>query len=86
MDKGIDVAPFAPALNVSDDQLKQAALAAGYTHGMWEIRPGAMHLHLQTGSENIKGNPDDYDLSNPGSIGVMDYTKRAAGKPPDGDP
>jgi hypothetical protein len=82
--KAIDVAPFAPVLNVSDDRVKQAALAAGYTHGMWEINPGRLHLHLQTGPENIKGNPGDYDLSNPGPIGIKDYTKPAANSPPDG--
>jgi hypothetical protein len=83
--KAIDVAPIGPVPNLSDDKLKQAALAGGYTHGMWEIRPGAMHLHLQMGPENIKGNPDDYDLSHPGPISVKDYTKPAVSDPPDRD-
>lgn len=83
-DEAIDVAPFAPVLNVSDDQLKQAALAAGYTHGMWEVRPGAAHLHLQIGPENISS-PDGYDLSKPGPIGIKDYTKPATDNPADGE-
>jgi hypothetical protein len=64
-----------PDTNISDDTLKQAALNAGFTHGMHEIKGDGIHLHFQVGPDNILGNPDVYDLRNPGPIGLKDYTK-----------
>jgi len=78
----IDVAPDP---KVSEAVLKQAALAAGYTHGIREIRPGGVvHYHFQVGPENIKGDPRLFDLGNAGPIGTKDYTKAQSPSPSQG--
>ena len=60
--------------DLDDDTVRKAALAAGYTHGMYEIRPGGVkHWHLQVGPENIR-NASQYDLRK-GPIRTVDYTK-----------
>ena len=71
---GIDVSAKNPLNNAA---VRQAALDAGYTHGVYEIRPdGSKHWHLQVGPENIK-NAAAYELSN-GPIRTKDYTQGAA--------
>ena len=79
----IDVSASNP---LSDEAVRQAALAAGYTHGMFEIRPGGKpgdppvrHWHLQVGPANIINAPA-YDLAK-GPIKTKDYTQ-AATQPP----
>ena len=65
--------------HLDNDAVRRAALAAGYTHGIYEIKPGqAPHWHLQYGSENII-NAGEYDLTH-GPIKTRDYTKHV--KPP----
>lgn len=64
--------------------VRNAALAAGYTHGIHEIKPdGASHWHLQVGPANIR-NPSDYDLRN-GPIRTKDYTQEKPQPLEDGD-
>lgn len=49
--------------DLDDETVRRAALAAGYTHGMYEIKPdGTEHWHLQVGPDNIH-NAQKYDLN-----------------------
>lgn len=75
-----DAHPLNHAIDVSADTpldneaIRQAALAAGYTHGIYEIEPGGIkHWHLQVGPDNIK-NAEAYDLNN-GPIRTKDHTQ-----------
>lgn len=48
---------------LDDETVRRAALDAGYTHGMYEVRPdGSKHWHLQVGPDNIVNAPA-YDLA-----------------------
>ena len=84
--KAIDVS----ASNDTDDEsVRKAALASGYTHGIFEIRPGnrpgdppVKHWHLQVGPENIS-DAELYDLRR-GPIRTKDYTKRKVDADKDG--
>ena len=77
----IDVAPDP---RVSEDMLKKAALAAGYTHGIREVTSKGTHFHLQVGPDNIKEDPALFDLTNDGPIRTRDYTKDSTATPPQG--
>jgi hypothetical protein len=64
LDKAIDVRDLGAPLNdaMDDETVRNAALAAGYTHGVREVGNAAYpHWHLQIGAGNGLG--PEYDLS-----------------------
>lgn len=61
VDKAVDIGGPAWTPGLNDDNVRKAALAAGFTHGVYEIKNGATHWHLQVGPGNNLG--DEHDLS-----------------------
>lgn len=63
--------------DLDDEIVRRAALDAGYTHGMYEVKPdGSTHWHLQVGPDNIINAPA-YDLRK-GPMKIKVYTPKAA--------